>query len=167
MLSELRDLFAYNRWANERVLTACECLSPDELTRELGGSFPSVWATLSHLYAAENTWLARWNGTPAGAPPDLGDIRQVAELRDKWRAVWEQQSARIEAATDADVRRAIPLRFRDGSEFEQQVGATMRHCVNHATYHRGQITNFLRMLGKKPVGTDLVTYYRECPPNGD
>ena len=164
MLSELRDLFAYNRWASERILAACECLSPEELTRELGGSFPSVWATLSHLYAAENTWLARWNGTPAGAPSDLGDIRQIAELRDKWRALWERQSARIEATTDAKVRRTIPLRFRDGSEFEQQLGATMRHCVNHATYHRGQITNFLRMLGKKPVGTDLVTYYRECPP---
>jgi uncharacterized damage-inducible protein DinB len=167
MLSELRDLFAYNRWASERILAACECLSPEELTRELGGSFPSVWATLSHLYAAENTWLARWNGTPAGAPSDLGDIRHVAQLRDKWRALWERQSARIDAATDADVRRAIPVRFRDGSEFEQQVGATMRHCMNHASYHRGQITNFLRMLGKKPVGTDLVTYYRECPPNCD
>jgi len=167
MLIELRDLFAYNRWATERILAACESLSPDELTRELGGSFPSVWGTLSHLYAAENTWLARWNGTPAGAPSDLGDIRDVAGLRDKWRALWERQSQRIAETTDADVRRAIPVRLRDGPEFEQQLGATMRHCMNHATYHRGQITNFFRMLGKKPVGTDLVIYYRECPPNCD
>ena len=168
MLLELRDLFAYNRWATERILTACEGLSPDELTRELGGSFPSVWKTLAHLYAAENTWLARWNGAPAGAPSDIGDIREVAELRDKWRALWERQSQRIAEATDADVRRAIPVRLlSDGSESEQQLGATMRHCMNHATYHRGQITNFFRMLGKKPVGTDLGTYYRECPPNCD
>jgi uncharacterized damage-inducible protein DinB len=27
MLSELRDLFAYNHWANERILAACEGLS--------------------------------------------------------------------------------------------------------------------------------------------
>jgi uncharacterized damage-inducible protein DinB len=165
MLSELRDLFAYNRWANERVLTACEPLSASDLTRELGGSFPSVWATLAHLYAAENTWLARWNGAPAGSPSDLGDIDDIARLREKWRALWERQSRCIASATDADVRRTIPIRFRDGAILEQQLGATMRHCMNHATYHRGQITNFLRMLGAKPVGTDLVTYYREFPPS--
>ena len=36
--------------------------------------------------------------------------------------------------------------------------------MNHSTYHRGQVTNFLRMLGAKPAGTDLVTFYREYPP---
>jgi uncharacterized damage-inducible protein DinB len=40
----------------------------------------------------------------------------------------------------------------------------MRHCVNHATYHRGQVTNFLRMLGANPVPLDLVLYYHEHPP---
>lgn len=164
MLPELRDLFSYNHWANERILTACEPLSPADLTRELGGSFPSVWATLAHLYAAENTWLARWEGTPAGSPSDLGDIDDIARLREKWRTLWERQSRHIASATDVDVRRMIRAQFRDGTVLEQQLGATMRHCMNHATYHRGQITNFLRMLGAKPVGTDLVTYYREYPP---
>jgi len=32
--------------------------------------------------------------------------------------------------------------------------------VNHATYHRGQITTLLRQLGRAPVGTDLILYYR-------
>jgi uncharacterized damage-inducible protein DinB len=164
MLSELRDLFSYNHWANERILAACEGLSGADLTRELGGSFPSVWATLAHIYGAENSWLARWNGTPAGSPPDLGAIDDIASLRTKWHALWQRQSKRIADATDADVRRMIAILFRDGTTVEQQMGATMRHCMNHSTYHRGQITNFLRMLGAKPVGTDLVTYYREFPP---
>jgi uncharacterized damage-inducible protein DinB len=165
MLPELRDLFAYNRWANERILDACEPLSPTDLTRELGGSFPSVWATLTHMYGAENTWLARWNGSPPGSPSDLGDIDDVPRLRDKWRSLWERQSRRLAEVTDADVRQRMPIQYRDGTKLEQQLGATMRHCMNHATYHRGQITNYLRMLGAKPVGTDLVTYYREFPPS--
>jgi hypothetical protein len=33
------------------------------------------------------------------------------------------------------------------------------HVVNHASYHRGQITTMLRQLGKSPVSTDLHTYY--------
>src|SRR5262249_44405992 len=150
MLPELRDLFAYNHWANERILDACEPLSPADLMRELGGSFPSVWATLTHLYAAENTWLARWNGSPAGSPSDLGDINDIPSLREKWRSLWERQSRRIADVTDADVRRSMPIQFRDGTKLEQQMGATMRHCINHATYHRGQVTNFLRMLDANP-----------------
>jgi uncharacterized damage-inducible protein DinB len=164
MLTELRDLFSYNRWANERILGACEPVSPADLTRGLGGSFPSIWATLAHIYAAENSWLARWNGTPAGRPSDLGDIDDIARLREKWRVLWERQSRCVAAATDADVRRMMPIQFRDGAVFEQQMGATMRHCMNHSTYHRGQITNYLRMLGAKPVGTDLTMYYQEFPP---
>jgi uncharacterized damage-inducible protein DinB len=165
MLPELRDLFAYNHWANERVLDACEPLSPADLTRELGGSFPSVWATLTHLYGAENTWLARWNGSAPGSPSDLGDIDDIPRLREKWRLLWARQSQRIAEVTDADVRRSMPIQLRDGTKLEQQMGATMRHCMNHSTYHRGQITNFLRMLGAKPVGTDLTTYYRDFPPS--
>src|SRR5262249_22280648 len=102
MLPELRDLFAYNHWANERILDACEPLSPADLTRELGGSFPSVWTTLTHIYGAENTWLARWNGSPPGSPSDLGEIDDIARLREKWRSLWERQSQHIAEATDAD-----------------------------------------------------------------
>lgn len=165
MLTELRDQFAYNRWAHERLLAACESLSAQDLTRDLGGSFPSVWATLTHLYGAENTWLVRWMGTPAGSPPDLDGVTDIEGLRTKWRALWGRQSRWIGDATDEDVRRIIPVQLRDGTTFEQQLGATMRHCMNHATYHRGQVTNFLRMLGAKTVGLDLSTFYRDHPPS--
>ena len=164
MLTQLREQFAYNRWANLRLLDACEPLSRDDLVRELGGSFPSVWLTLSHLYAAENTWLARWQGTPSGRKPDLDGIDTVGGLRGKWDQVWRQQCELLDAATDADLRRVIPVVLMSGKRLDQQLGATMRHCINHATYHRGQVTNFLRMLGASTVPLDLVLYYNEYPP---
>src|SRR5262245_22067137 len=48
-----------------------------------------------------------------------------------------------------------------GNETEQRLGATMRHVVNHATYHRGQVATMLRQLGAVPTGTDLFTYLYE------
>lgn len=140
MLTQLRELFSYNRWANERLFDQCAKLSPEQVTRHLGGSFPSVWTTLTHVYGAENNWLARWEGTPTGSLPDLDGIDDIAGLRDKWNGLWARQSRFIADATDADVRRAIPIVFRDGRSFEQQMGATIRHCMNHSTYHRGQVT---------------------------
>lgn len=38
----------------------------------------------------------------------------------------------------------------------------LQHVVNHASYHRGQITTMLRQLGAKPPkAMDLIGYYRE------
>jgi uncharacterized damage-inducible protein DinB len=164
MLPELRELFAYNRWANQRLLGACAELSADDLARELGGSFPSVWGTLTHVFGAEGSWLARWEGTPAGKPLELGGVTDIAGLTGLWNALGDRQSRLIAGLTDDDVRRSIGIVFRSGLTFEQQLGATMRHCMNHSTYHRGQVTNFLRMLGAKPVPLDLVLYYMEYPP---
>ncbi len=164
MLTQLREQFAYNRWANLRLLDACEPLSRDDLRRELGGSFPSVWLTLTHLYAAENTWLARWQGTPTGRKPELDGVETVGMLGGKWDDVWRQQCELLDGATEAEVRRVIPVVLMSGKRLDQQLGATMRHCVNHATYHRGQVTNFLRMLGATTVPLDLALYYDEHPP---
>ena len=164
MLTQLREQFEYNRWANERLLGACEALSRDDLVRELGGSFPSVWLTLTHLYGAENTWLARWQGTPTGRKPELDGVGTVADLRRKWEDLWRQQSELLDATSDVDVRRVIPVVLMSGKRLDQQLGATMRHCMNHASYHRGQVTNFLRMLGANTVPLDLVLYYNEHPP---
>jgi uncharacterized damage-inducible protein DinB len=37
----------------------------------------------------------------------------------------------------------------------------VQHVVNHASYHRGQVTTMLRQLGASPPqGMDLITFYR-------
>jgi len=36
------------------------------------------------------------------------------------------------------------------------------HCMNHSTYHRGQIITLLRELGATEIpGTDMIAYIRE------
>jgi uncharacterized damage-inducible protein DinB len=42
MLDELRTLFAYNRWANLRMLDAVAPLTDAELGRDLGGSLVAM-----------------------------------------------------------------------------------------------------------------------------
>lgn len=164
MLTPLRESFAYNRWANERLLDACASLSPEQIKRELGGSYPSIWATLTHIYGADTMWLSRWEGNPAGAPPDLDGVDDLAALREKWDALWVRQSRLLDSLSEADVRRPLAIIMRSGKRLEQQLAATMRHAVNHATYHRGQVTNFIRMLGGTAVALDLVLFYAEHPP---
>jgi uncharacterized damage-inducible protein DinB len=40
----------------------------------------------------------------------------------------------------------------------------LRHVVNHSTYHRGQVTTMLRILGAAAPATDLILFYRTADP---
>src|SRR5687767_15208117 len=52
-IGEVRHLFAYTEWANERVLSAAEKLPPEELLRDVQISHKSILATL--LRSEEHT----------------------------------------------------------------------------------------------------------------
>ena len=159
--ADLIFLFAYNRWANARTLSAAARLTPDQFTRDLGSSFASVRDTLVHIYGAEWIWLARWKGTSPTTAIVAADIPDVAALAASWRTVEEEQAAFIKDLTDADIERLIEYANLKGDRFINPLGRLMQHLVNHSTYHRGQVTTMLRQLGATPVSTDLVTFLRE------
>ena len=46
---DIQLLYEYDRWANNSVLQAVSTLSPEEFTRDLGGSLRSVRDTLVHI----------------------------------------------------------------------------------------------------------------------
>jgi uncharacterized damage-inducible protein DinB len=64
-LEVIQELWRYNNWANERLLEAVVALTPVQFRREIGGSYPSVQATLTHILWAEWIWMDRWRGHSA------------------------------------------------------------------------------------------------------
>jgi uncharacterized damage-inducible protein DinB len=158
LLRDTLELFAFNRWANERTLDAAATLTPEQYARPLGGSFPSLRATLQHMMGAEISWLARFHGEVGGRFPDLSGYDDVPKLRAAWDDVWAEQQ-RYLASLDYDaLRRPLAFRFRDGTEGTQPLVEALRHVVNHASYHRGQVVMLIRQLGGVPAGTDYITY---------
>lgn len=159
-LAEMKELYAYNRWANDLILDAVEDLSASELSRDLGSSFPSIRATIVHLLGAEWVWVARWQGlSPSSAPDEWGDA-SIGELRAAWREVEDSQEAFLESLGDADLDRIVAYARMSGDTVRSPVRQMLRHVVNHATYHRGQVVTMLRQLGRPAPSTDLITYYR-------
>jgi uncharacterized damage-inducible protein DinB len=163
MLADLLDLFAYNRWATARTLDAAELLTDEQLTRDLGGSFPSVRDTLAHMVAAEWVWLSRWMGDPPGTAPDLSGCTEARALRERWQVLAGAQAAYLAGLTAAALERPVSIITRTGITAELPLHETLRHVVNHATYHRGQVATMLRQLGAQPVATDLFLYYAARP----
>lgn len=161
MVREIRDLFAYDRWANRRILDAALALPPEDFDRDLGSSFPSVRATLAHLLASDWIWLERWLGrSPTGVPEDW-DLATGAAIGSRWREVEAAVKGFVEALTEADLERVVDYRNTAGTPYSAPLGHLLRHVVNHSTYHRGQVVTMLRQLGATPPSTDLVAFYRE------
>lgn len=161
VIDEIRELYAYNRWASRRIVDAASRLSADELARDLGSSFSSVRDTLAHILAAEWVWLERWRGRSPEAVPDSWNLGTPDELRAKWAEVEDDQAALLSELSEQDLLRRVAYRNTTGEAFEQPMGQMLRHVVNHSTYHRGQVVTMLRQLGAEAPSTDLILFYRQ------
>lgn len=157
-IQEAAELFAYNDWANGRLLACAAELPPEQWSRDLGGPFPTVLGVVAHVVAAEWIWLRRWQGhSPTVGPPWLAAPRQEAVVG----ALAEIEADRAEflsALSDPDLGRTIHYTLLDGSTGSLPLATLLQHTLNHSTYHRGQLASMLRRLGTTPPATDLVLH---------
>lgn len=166
MLDEIRDLYAYNRWANDRILDAVGALTEEQRHREIGGSFPSLHQTLLHMLGAERVWLQRWKGDSPTTLLD-GDLpSDLPTLRLHWSHTTQHVDTFLAGLTEQRLSDDIEYRSVAGVVYVAPLSQLMRHVVNHATYHRGQVTTLIRQLGGTPVSTDLVVYHRANAARG-
>ena len=157
---ELRTLVDYHYWARDRVLDAAGALTSDQLSRDMGSSFRSVRDTLAHLYAAEWAWCSRWNGTSPTAFPDVA-LTDVPSFRARWTELEADVRAVVDRMGAQGIDRVIDYKMLNGDPRSSVFWQMLQHVVNHASYHRGQVTTMLRQVGAAPPQSmDLITFYR-------
>jgi len=165
---DIRELYQYDRWANHRVLQAASALTPEQFTRDLGGSFPSVRGVLVHILAAEWIWLTYWSG-PSHDSSVFIDLRKqrdaifdpqrfpdLASAQSKWTEIEQLQIAFLDRITDDLLATMLPSRL-----IEETLAHQMHHLANHSTYHRGQVSLMMRQLHAEPVATDFLVFMAE------
>jgi len=156
-VADIAFLYNYTGWANELTFDAVVALSPEQTTRPVGGSFPSIRETLSHIAAADWIWLCRWTGeSPHGWPTWANG--SAGEIREEWRRIHAARNEFIAGLADADLDREITFTRINGETDCARLGFLLQHVANHATYHRGQVASQLRMVGAVPPSTDLLRF---------
>lgn len=157
------NLVDYHYWARDRMLDAVDVLTPDQYTRDLASSFTSVRDTVVHIYGAEVNWYLRWVGTSPTGFPDVSEFPDLAAIRSAWREHEQKVRLLVDSLASANqLDRVLRYRMFDGQEMESVFSHMLQHVVNHATFHRGQVTTMLRQLGAPvPKPQDLIRFYRE------
>jgi len=165
---DIQLLFAYDRWANHRVLLGASALSAEQFTRDLGGSFHSVRDTLVHILGGEWGWLTYWKEVAPG-PAFLKELwdrhdalfhpekfPSITEVKAKWAEVEKEQIDFVNGLTNESLGKMLPIRST-----QMSLANLMQHLANHSTYHRGQVALMMRQLGAKPVATDFHLFLLE------
>ena len=159
--TDLQTLLDYHYWARDRLLEAVEPLTAEEWRRDLGSSFKSVHETVGSLYGAEWAWYLRWQGQ---SPTSLFPAERVADQASVRRA-WTEHETKVRefvaSLGEAGITRVFEYKMLNGTEGASPFWQMLQHVVNHASYHRGQVTTMLRQLGAQPPKSmDMIAYYR-------
>ena len=157
----LLQLIDFHYWARDRVFAAVEPLSAELYARPMGNSFASIRDTLNHIYLAEWIWYTRWNGVSPTEFPNF-ELSDLVALRTHWTEMERNVRAYIDSAGADGLHQVIEYRLMSGKESAAPLWQMVAHVVNHATYHRGQVTTLLRQAGAAPAkSTDMITFFRE------
>jgi uncharacterized damage-inducible protein DinB len=157
MQDDFETLFAYNRWANDRVLGACRKLSAEQYAAEPVPGWSSVRTTIVHIAVVTDGWLRALAGEVVGDPPGESDLPTV----DHAQAIFArtQEAAAKFLATMSPERLATPVTISGrGRTATLPPWVVLRHLVNHATYHRAQVASKLKRMGVAQPETDFVYF---------
>ena len=152
--AQLCRLVAYNQWANEKILSAIDGMTAEELARPVGAYFGSLEKNLQHVLQATRVWLARWKGTTL---PTLQD-RIADPWSDAYAVTHAEFRAFVESLNDASAGRIVDYKNTKGEPFRMALDQLVTHVVNHGTHHRAETGMLLERIGHSPGDMDYVYY---------
>jgi len=152
----------YNIWANEKLADFFADKSEELLSRPIENSFPSIRKTLIHILSAERSWLARLAQQPANNKRVVDDYESTAAAFETLVEGSKAFAQFVHNQPDNYFDAPISYQTWDGTKWEMLPKIMIHHCMNHSTYHRGQLVTLARQLGmrKGVPSTDLLYYSR-------
>ena len=157
----------YNVWANEKMANFFSDKEEEKLTQFIENSFPSIRRTVEHMITAERSWLARLqNDTNNNNNISLNYSSTNQAFMDLL-AYSRKFSKFVSEQSEFFFQRNICYHTWNGDPWEMQPKVMIHHCMNHSTYHRGQLITMARQLGWKSnlPSTDILFYWRETSSN--
>ncbi|MGI9260236.1 MAG: DinB family protein [Gammaproteobacteria bacterium] len=158
----LQTLTSYKAWANERLYRSLDGISDSDLAADRKTRLGSILATLNHLYAIDLVWQAhlenRSHGFSTRRPilfRELSDLRSAQNTIDRWYIDYTSELNPDRAETVVD------FEFIDGGRGTISRAEILIHVVNHATYHRGHVTDAMLEIPMRPPVTDFPVYLRD------
>jgi len=163
MKDDFVALFAFNRWANDRMLDACRKLTPEQYAAEPVPGWTSVRSTVWHIVIVTDGWLRTLADDPDQSFPAEAEVATTDAAARILERAYGTLNAVLPKLSPAVLE--APRTFqRRGRTAVLTPWIVLRHVVNHTTYHRGQVASKLKRFGIQQPETDLVWWAIEQLP---
>ncbi|CAN5721138.1 hypothetical protein BH24ACI3_BH24ACI3_12260 [soil metagenome] len=148
-IEHLRQLFAYNDWANRRIVVALKTAESPRSVEILGHLITTEVEYFERLYGKDSTGVKFW---PKLTLDECGELaRETAERYEKLLRRFDDEGLEIRAKYHSS----------EGIPYENTFRELLTHVLMHSAIHRGNIILKLREEGHKPPATDYIIYLRE------
>ncbi len=160
--SLLKDYAEFNLWANSKMVAWLREKPLALLRQEIPSSFPSLEKTLLHICDGETVWLERLNKRKITEFPSTHFKGTEEEVFTRLMTSSQKFRDHVFLLEEADFSSACEYLQFNGEHYSTPVGEIIQHCMNHGTFHRGQLVTMGRSLGlTDPPKTDFIHYLRE------
>jgi uncharacterized damage-inducible protein DinB len=152
-LVSLQEWFAYIAAARRGYFETLEKLSPVELARDRGASYPSLIDILAHSQGALYFWIHNCSPTAFPPPePETGEPPTLAELRELETYLQAHLLRFVVALREADLDRTITRPKGSGSDHDCTIPIreVLWHLVEEELQHRGELNALLWQIDVEP-----------------
>ena len=169
-LDEIKLLYDYNDWADERILAACARVSPEQYVAPTSYGHGGLRATVVHIL--DNIWQQRitlqgYYQEPLAdeAAYDATELHEdafptLAVLRERWTIEQQEMRAYLGTLTEetlnGTIRYVIP-----GVVRVRVVWHILMEVIIHATQHRSEAAALLTGYGQSPGDFDFSMFLNE------
>ncbi|MDR6553741.1 DinB family protein [Paenibacillus qinlingensis] len=157
-------MYDYHVWANQTLINRLKELPQEVYRQEIQSVFPTVAKVIAHIYLTDRTWLdilggksmkeamaASWQITEATESKSLIELEAMyVELSIRGKAFLKELP---------DLEKKITLDNPYAGVRETSLAEIVLQIVNHATYHRGNVTAMLRQMGYASVMTEYALFW--------
>lgn len=152
----------YNHWANEKMCNYLTGVDEADIEVKKQSEFMTIKKVIMHIADAEQTWLARLNGKNI---PHMHNLDISGTFGSICGLIMKNSSNFIEFVIKKEDNfffastEYINLK---GKTFTQNNAEIILHCMNHSTFHRGQVMCMLRHVGYTDhSASDFIMFLRE------
>lgn len=169
---DIKLLYEYNDWANQRILTPCARVSHEEYITptSFGIGHGSLRATLVHIMDGEWQWRITCQGFYEAHLTDEGyDATELTEaqfptldaLETRWQSERQEMRAYLDTLTDETLNSILRYTLPSGTVRARPIWQNLLHAINHGTQHRSEAAALLTTYGHSPGDIDLTLFLNE------
>jgi len=125
-------------------------------------SFPSIRKTTLHILSAERSWLSRLKSDDLNNKTLTDNFESTSQIFEDLVMTSKNFHEFVSGQSEMFLNSQLSYNSWDGTHWKMQPKIMIHHCMNHSTYHRGQLITMARQLGWKDdvPSTDLLYYSR-------